>query len=116
MQAMVEYRGKFEIWINGVPAATSGEETSGGRDIDISDEAMRTLHAGPNVIAITARRIANKPGDDQEEGPGDQYIDAGLRVFRKPDLGPERSDDPDRAAWVMVAHVLLNLDETLTKR
>jgi mono/diheme cytochrome c family protein len=129
MQVSVEYRGSFEIWINGVPAAASGEETSGAQDIEVSDEAMRSLHPGPNVIAVAAQRppreepkqaaaAANdaKDAQDAKQENVDQYIDAGLRAFRKPDLGPERSDDADRAAWVMVAHVLLNLDETLTKR
>ena len=63
---------------------------------------------GTNVIAVAARRTI--------KGDGDQYFDAGLKAVRKPDLGPEQSDDAERAAWVMVAHVLLNLDETLTKR
>lgn len=125
MLVSVEYRGSFEIWINGVLAATSGGETSGGKDIDVSAEAMSTLRPGPNVIAVAARRIAKAKESKEEESAAnaeegkessDQYIDAGLRVFRKPDLGTERSDDPDRAAWVMVAHVLLNLDEMLTKR
>jgi hypothetical protein len=76
--------------------------------MEVSQQALDTLKAGTNVIAIAARRTI--------KGDGDQYVDAGLEVVRQPDLGPERSDDPERAAWVMVAHVLLNLDETLTKR
>jgi hypothetical protein len=124
MQVSIEYRGSFEIWINGVLAATSGEETSGAQDLEVSSEALKSLRPGPNVVAVAARRLPRegpaKPaaatGGDAKEENVDQYIDAGLRVFRKPELGPERSDDAERAAWVMVAHVLLNLDETLTKR
>jgi hypothetical protein len=107
-QALVEYRGSFELWINGVLAVTSDDDVTGRKQMDISEQALESLHAGKNVIAIAARRTI--------KGDGDQYIDSGLEGVRKPDLGPERSDDPERAAWVMVAHVLLNLDETLTKR
>jgi hypothetical protein len=107
-QALVEYRGSFDLWINGVPAATSDDDISGRKEFEISDDALKTLHAGTNLIALAVRRTI--------KGDGDQYIDAGLEGVRKPDLGAEKSDDPERAAWVMVAHVLLNLDETLTKR
>jgi Protein of unknown function (DUF1553)/Protein of unknown function (DUF1549)/Planctomycete cytochrome C len=107
-QVLAEYRGSFDIWINGVPAADSGDEVSGRTAIDVNEEALKTLHAGTNVIAVAARRTI--------KGDGDQYFDAGLEAVRKPDLGPKQSDDAERAAWVMVAHVLLNLDETLTKR
>jgi hypothetical protein len=107
-EALVEYRGSYEIWINGVLAVTSDDDMSGRKQMKVSQEALDSLHPGDNVIAIAARRTI--------KGDGDQYVDAGLEAVRKPDLGPERSDDPERAAWVMVAHVLLNLDETLTKR
>ncbi len=107
-QVLVEYRGSFDVWINGVPAADSGDEVSGRTELDVSEDALKTLHPGTNVIAVAARRTI--------KGDGDQYFDAGLQAVRKPDLGPEHKDDAERAAWVMVSHVLLNLDETLTKR
>jgi hypothetical protein len=107
-QLLLEYRGNFEIWINGVEAAASGDDISGREEIEITGEALKTLHPGTNVIAIAVRRTI--------KGDGDQYMDAGLAAVSKADLGAERSDDPEHAAWVMVAHVLLNLDETLTKR
>ena len=106
----VEYRGDYEIWINGVHAASSSgdEDVAGSRELKIPEEAVKTLHPGRCVIAVAARRTV--------KAEGDQYIDVGLNAVRKPDLGAAQSDDADRAAWVMVAHVLLNLDETLTKR
>ena len=104
----VEFRGSFEVWINGVPAADSAEEFTGPLDVKISPQAAATIRPGRNVIAVAARRTV--------AGDGDQYIDAALTALRPPELGEPRPDDAGRAAWVMVAHVLLNLDETLTKR
>jgi len=103
-----EFRGSFDVWINGVLAAGSGEESSGPVDLKISPEAAAAIRPGQNVMAVAARRTI--------AGDGDQYVDIALTALRPPDLGAPRPDDAERAAFVMVAHVLLNLDETLTKR
>jgi len=91
-----------------VLAAGSGEESSGPVDLKISPEAAAAIRLGQNVMAVAARRTI--------AGDGDQYVDIALTALRPPDLGAPRPDDAERAAFVMVAHVLLNLDETLTKR
>lgn len=104
----VEFRGSFEVWINGVHAADSGEESSGPVDLKISAEAAAAIRPGKNVIAVAARRTI--------AGDGDQYIDVALTALRPPDLGAPQPEDAERAALVVVAHVLLSLDETLTKR
>ena len=104
----VEFRGSFRAWINGVEAANSGDEFSGPLDVKVFQDAGKTIHPGRNTIVVAAQRTI--------EGDGDQYIDVGLTALRPPEYEATRADDPDRAAWVVVAQVLLNLDETLTKR
>jgi mono/diheme cytochrome c family protein len=104
----VEFRGSFEVWINGVHAGSSGEESAGPLEVKVAPAAAATIRPGRNLIAIAARRTA--------AGDGDQYIDVALTALRPPALSPPRPDDAERAAWVAVAHVLLNLDETVTKR
>ena len=102
------FRGSFEVWINGVPVATSGDEDAGPVDLKISPEAAKAIQVGRNIIAVEARRTV--------EADGDQFIDVSLTAARAPQYAVSRHDDRERAAWVVVAHVLLNLDETLTKR
>ncbi|MCW5981376.1 MAG: PSD1 domain-containing protein [Bryobacteraceae bacterium] len=102
------FRGSFEVWINGVPAITSGDAESGPVDLKISAAAERTIRPGKNLIAVASTRTI--------EGDGDQFIDVSLTALRPPDYERSRADDAERAAWVTVAHVLLNLDETLAKR
>lgn len=102
------FRGSFEVWINGVPATNSGDEPSGPIDLKISAEAEKAIRPGRNVIAVAAQRTV--------EADGDQYIDVSLTALRPPKYEASTGNDADRAAWVMVSHVLLNLDETLTKR
>ena len=104
----VEFRGSFDVWVNGVHAGSSGEESAGPLDLKVASAAAATIRPGRNVIAVAARRTA--------AGDGDQYIDVALTALRPPELAGPRPDDAERAAWVMVAHVLLNLDETVTKR
>jgi len=104
----IEFRGSFDVWINGVHAASSGEEAAGPLDLKVAPAAAATIRPGRNLIAVAARRTA--------AGDGDQYIDVALTALRPPALSAPRPDDAERAAWVMVAHVLLNLDETVTKR
>jgi hypothetical protein len=104
----VEFRGAFKVWINGIEAASSGDEISGPVDVKVSREAEKTIRPGRSSIAIAAQRTI--------EGKGDQYIDASLTALRPPEYEASRPDDAERAAWVMLAQVLLNLDETLTKR
>ncbi len=104
----VEFRGNFDVWINGVHAGSSGQESAGPLDLKVAPAAAATIRPGRNLIAVAARRTA--------AGDGDQYIDVALTALRPPALAAPRPDDAERAAWVAVAHVLLNLDETVTKR
>jgi hypothetical protein len=105
---LVDYRGTYEIYVNGVLATLPDDDTSGYKELEMRGEAAQAFRKGRNVLAVHLKRTV--------AGDGDQYVDAGLRALAKPDLGKPRRRDADKAAWVVVAHVLLNLDETLTKR
>ena len=107
-RAIVNFRGAFAVYVNGVLAAESLESSAGTKHMGIYSAARKTIRVGRNVLAIAMRR--------SRDGDGAQYIDAGLEASRPPDFEPRRPDDAERAAWVIVSHVLLNLDELLTKR
>ena len=107
-RAIVNFRGAFDVYVNGVLAAESLESNAGTKHMEIYSAARKTIRTGRNVLAIAMRR--NRDAD------GAQYIDAGLEASRPPEFEPRRPDDAERAAWVIVSHVLLNLDELLTKR
>jgi hypothetical protein len=103
----VNYLGEFQIYFNGVLAAETEEDTAGAKDLIPSDRATATIRPGHNVVAVHAA-----PERAAENG---QYIDVRLSAARPPSFAAS-ADDSHRAAWVIVSHVLLNLDETLTKR
>jgi hypothetical protein len=102
------FRGSFQLWINGIQAANSGDEVSGPVEMKISAEAEKAIRPGRNIVSVLAQRTV--------EGDGDQYVDVSLTALRPPAYEPAQAGDAERAAWVTVAHVLLNLDETFTKR
>ncbi|MEZ5362017.1 MAG: hypothetical protein R2748_06645 [Bryobacterales bacterium] len=89
-------------------ASLPDDDTSAYKNFAVLDKAAQALRKGRNVIAVHMQRTL--------AGDGDQFIDAGLRALVKPDLGKPKRRDANKAAWVVVSHVLLNLDETLTKR
>jgi hypothetical protein len=105
---IVRCQGSFEAYLNGVLAANVGLERNGYYEYAVEPEAARTLKAGRNVLAARVRRTREKSAG--------QIMDVGLVAARALDLSPRRADDIDRAAWVVVANTLLNLDETLTRR
>jgi hypothetical protein len=43
-------------------------------------------------------------------------FDGGLRAEAPPEFPPVRAGDAARAAWIVVANTVLNLDEALTRR
>ena len=97
----------FEAFVNGVPAADSVQETGEHVDYKLHSAAAAAIQPGKNTLAV--RVFRSRP---PESG---QHIDIGLQAVRPPDL-PSRENAADDAAWVAVANVILNLDETLTKR
>lgn len=98
--------GGFEAFLNGVPAAASSIERTTYYEYPIDPHAIATLKPGRNVIAVRAYRLQERI----------QGIDVGLVAARPLDVAAPKSDDPARAAWVVVANTLLNLDEMLTRR
>ncbi len=98
----------FEAWINGVPAAASTLERSEYYEYAVSKDALAAVKPGRNVLSVRATRSS-------ERSVG-QLFDASLVAVRP--LGQERAsnDNAKRAAWVVVANTLMNLDEALTRR
>jgi hypothetical protein len=104
----VNFSGGFEAFLNGLPAASSNVERSAYFDYALDRSALESLKPGKNVLAIRVFR--------QFDGGRYQGFDAGLVAVREPDFGAKTPDDPARAAWVVVANTILNLDEVLTRR
>ncbi|MEZ5391373.1 MAG: DUF1553 domain-containing protein [Bryobacterales bacterium] len=107
-QLFVRAFAHFKAYVNGVSAADSVQETGSYADYDVHPAAAATVRPGKNVLAIHVFR--SRP---PESG---QHFDASLTALRPPELEAQKGDEADRAAWVVVANVILNLDETLTKR
>ena len=107
-QLEARYQCAFDAFVNGVHAAHPPQGYGIHTEIPLYPDAAAAIKPGRNVVAVAARR-------NTEKSLG-RHIDVGLKALKRPDLGSPAEDDADRAAWVIVANVLLNLDETLTKR
>ncbi|MEZ5404085.1 MAG: PSD1 and planctomycete cytochrome C domain-containing protein [Bryobacteraceae bacterium] len=107
LQLQLRTAGMFESYVNGVPAAQSPIDRGSYYEYVVSPEAAATLKPGRNVLAIHATHIREKDSG--------QVIDASLRGLR-PLAFDKKSVNAKRAAWVVVANTLLNLDETLSRR
>ena len=107
-QLFVRAFAHFKAYVNGIPAADSVQETGSYADYDVHPAAAASVRPGKNVLAIHVFR--SRP---PENG---QHFDASLTALRPPELEAQNGDEAERAAWVVVANVILNLDETLTKR
>jgi hypothetical protein len=104
----VRSQGSFEAWLNGVPAASSTLSRGGYYEYPVHPDAAATLKPGRHVLAIRSTRHG-EPGSTQ-------FVDASLTAARAPSYGPAGKEEISRAAWVVVANTLLNLDETLARR
>jgi mono/diheme cytochrome c family protein len=104
---LVRCQGLFEAFINGLPAAYSPVER-GSYEYRIEPQAADSIKTTGNVLAVRARRIS-----ENEVG---QLIDVGLLGSVAPDFDPPQRADAARAAWVVVASAVLNLDETVSRR
>jgi len=100
--------GGFEAYLNGAPLASTNLDRSGYYEYPLGGDAAAALKPGKNVLAIRATRL--------RETKYGQLIDAGLAATRRTGFGEARREDADKAAWVVVANALMNLDETLTRR
>lgn len=100
--------GSFDVYLNGVPAVSTNLDRNAYYDYTVTQDALKTLKPGRNVIAIHAMRI-------HEKSIG-QFLDVSFQAMRPLAFEAVRRDDASRAAWVVVANALLNLDETVTRR
>jgi hypothetical protein len=107
LQLQLKTAGMFESYLNGVPAAQSPIDRGSYYEYVVPAEAAAALKPGRNVLAIHATHIREKDSG--------QVIDASLRALR-PMSFDRRTVNAKRAAWVVVANTLLNLDETLSRR
>ena len=103
----VDYRGTYQVYINGVVAAEVEEDLAGSKDIIPFSDALKAIRSGRNVIAVRA-------GAAKDQGK-ERYISVRLSAARPLQVDPSARES-HQAAWVVLSHVLLNLDETLTKR
>ncbi len=100
--------GFFEAFLNGVPAMSSILDRANYYEYRIAPEAAATLKPKGNVLAFKATRSR-----DQSTG---QLFDTSLRGTTPLPAGAPTKQAAEKAAWVVVANTLLNLDETLTRR
>lgn len=99
---------QFDVWVNGVSALNNMFERSGHYEYTINDDGQRAFRPGKNLIAIRVSRHGAQGND--------QIFDPGL-IASVPWSPPKaKPGDAARAAWVVVANTVLNLDETVTRR
>ena len=67
-----------------------------------------TLRPDGNVIAVHC--------EESSDGFYGRFIDVGMTALRPAAPIPVKADDAQQAAWMVVSNVVMNLDETLTKR
>lgn len=106
---VARHSGRFDAYLNGVPASSDLDGSGSHTPYRVSAAAAATLRPAGNLLAVRATHtgLSDSP----------RNIDVGLTATKPPRF-PARGDSSaaDDAAWVAVANVMLNLDETLTKR
>jgi hypothetical protein len=104
----VRTNSQFDVWVNGVAALNNIYERSGHYEYAMNDDGQKAFRAGRNVIAIRVARYGT-----QSNG---QVFDPGLVASMPLQARKSARTDAARAAWVVVANTILNLDETVTRR
>ena len=104
----VRTNSQFDVWVNGVSALNNIFERSGHYEYSLNDDGQKAFRPGKNVIAIRVARYGTESNG--------QVFDPGL--VASPPLAETKAarTDAARAAWVVVANTVLNLDETVTRR
>ncbi len=104
----VRHSGGFEAYVNGVLAARNMDGSGTYSPYLLSGATLRAVRATGNVLAVRAVHTGLSDAS--------RNIDVGLTALRPPEFDIHGREAVDRAAWVVVANVILNLDETLTRR
>ena len=102
------FSGAFEALVNGVPAAKEINGSGTFAPFELTARAKAALLPGKNLLAIHAIHTGLSDGL--------RFLDIGLTALRPPDFPESSPEDADEAAWVVVANVVLNLDEALAIR
>lgn len=71
--------------------------------------------AGAQVVEGFRRCTGRRPSSIEKQRLVKLASDLTVRYGNDPEAAAKLAETPNKAAWVMVANVLLNLDETLTK-
>ncbi len=100
--------GQVEVWVNGVAALLNIFERAGHYEYALNDDGQKAFRVGKNTIAIKVTRHGAQKND--------QVFDAGLIASMPWKPQPVKAGDAAKAAWVVVANTVLNLDETVTRR
>ncbi len=104
----VRTNAQFDVWVNGVAALNNIFERSGHYEYTINEDGQKAFRPGKNVIAIRVARNGVKSNG--------QVFDPGLVGSTPVAVGKPQVGDAAKAAWVVVANTILNLDETVTRR
>ena len=104
----VRTNAQVYLYVNGVQGVEARWERAGYYDYVLSPAGQAAFKPGRNVIAV---RITRNHAE-----AGAQFFDGGLYGTRPLDAARLTSDALDRAAWVVVANTVLNLDEMVTRR
>ena len=99
---------QVELFVNGVQGVAAPYERSGYYDYAFSSAGTAAFKPGRNMIAVKLTR-------NHVEATS-QFFDGGVYATRPLDALKLSGTALDRAAWVVVANTVLNLDEMVTKR
>ncbi len=103
----VRHSGAFAAFVNGVAASGDINGSGSHSPHPLPPAARAALRPRGNVLGIRATHTGLTDGA--------RNIDAGLTALRPPELESAGTDVVEKAAWVVAANVVLNLDEALTK-
>lgn len=104
----IQHSGGFVAYLNGVRAAEDYDGSGTHSPYRLTAPALAALRPGHNVLAVRAIHTGLTGGA--------RHIDVGLSALRRPEISLSNEEAANQAAWVAIANVVLNLDETLTRQ